>query len=100
MIRLTEKYSIVMDENNYILYRDYGVSEKTGRQMRKALGYFGRIQELLDYWAENTVKSHFMNKDEEYSLAEAVKIIKQELEECRAIVRAAIPDMTLYPDKS
>jgi len=99
MIRLTDDYVIEVDNYNYALYRDYGKNKKNGSPMRKALGYFGTMQELLDYWAEISARNKLMEQDE-ISLAEAVGIVKQELETVRTAVRSTIPDVAIYPDKS
>lgn len=99
MIRLTDDYYIDMDERNYILCFDYKRVDKKGNRVYRPLGYFGRMDELLDFWAERVVKQHLMNDKDELTISEAVEIIRRELEIAKAIVRDTIPDITVFPIK-
>lgn len=96
MIRLTDEYFIEADAYNYILCKDYGKTDKTGKRMYKALGYFGRLQELLEYWTETVIKKHLTEDKEEFTLNEAARTIRKALEDTKAIIHAAIPDTALY----
>lgn len=96
MIRLTEDYYIDMDDHNYILCLDKHKVAKDGRDVRKVLGYFGQIKELLNYWAEVVIKDHLMNDKEVLTLGESVGIISRELEAVRSVIEKAIPDTEIY----
>ena len=100
MIRLTDDYYIDMDERNYVLCWDYKkIDPKKKTRLYRPLGYFGRMQELLDFWAERVAKQHLMDDKDEMTISEAVAIIQRELDNCKKIVRDAIPDITVFPIK-
>lgn len=99
MIRLTEDYSIDIDGYNYILYKDSGKVNKDGNPVRRSLGYFGTLKELLNCWAEIVVKSA-LNERDTLLLSEAVEVIGQELSEVKKTISDAIPDISVYPDKA
>ena len=91
MIRLTEDYYIDVDENNYALCWDYKRLDKKGKRVYRPLGYFGNLQELVNFWCEKVIKQHLMDSEKELSLIEAVEIIQKDLEFTREIVSKNIP---------
>lgn len=98
MIRLSDDYFITVDEQNYGLCRDYQRPDKKGNPTYRALGYFGSLKELLNYWTEYSVRKELSNIGE-ITLSDAVEIIKSSLEECRNVIESAVPDISAHPDK-
>ena len=99
MIRLTDDYYIDMDERNYILCWDYKKVDKKGNMVYKPLGYFGSIKDLLNYWAEMSVKNA-LSKYDTLTLGEAVEVIRKELNEVKKLISDAISDISVYTEKA
>jgi len=93
VIRLSDDYFITVDEQNYGLCRDYNRLDKKGNPTYRALGYFGSLKELLNYWTEYSVRKELLNTGE-ITFSDAVEIIKSSLEECRKTIENAIPDIS------
>lgn len=78
MIRVTDKYGIDMDSDNYILV-NIGVrgekSKKKGEEYQKTIGYYTTLESALEAVVRCTEKDYLSKED--IDLQQAVSVVKQ-----------------------
>ena len=90
MIRVTDKYGIDFDSDNYILV-NIGVrgekSKKKGEEFQRTVGYYTSLESVLEAIVRRTEKDYLSKED--MGLVDAINIVRRVHEEMAAMFREA-----------
>ena len=90
MIRIDENYTIDVDKYNYILIKDEHRLNKKGEMVFKTIGYYPSLEAAVSACAEQ------YDRDElsayEYTLHEAVELIRQTRAKFENILKGVLND--------
>jgi hypothetical protein len=95
MIRLDEKYGILVDERNYTLIKIWVIeSGKTkGNQVNTPVGYYRKLTEALEAYARK--KASDAIRDADMDLKEAIEVIRESNRKVAIAIKEACPEVNV-----